>query len=137
LRLELVAYTPNIETMIATSMLITTSGAQPGTLYDRLLNRPGKVKEVVGRAEAQHGNILEHNRLVWMLEATDGEVLEATLDTSYLTFTRLDGNRWLLSGNLRAAIEYAQEKKTPLTEAIAASVKRVAPDIRFLEHEER
>jgi hypothetical protein len=137
LRLELVAHTPNIETMIATSMLTTTSGAQPGTLYDRLLNRPGKVKEVVGRAEVQHGNILEHNRLVWLLEATDGEVLEATLDTSYLTFTRLDGNRWLLSGNLRAAVEYAQKKKTPLTEAIAASVKRVAPDIRFLEHEER
>ncbi len=136
MRLELVAHTPNVETMIATSMLTTTSGAQPGTLYDRLINRPGKVKEVVGRAEVQHGNILEHNRLVWLLEATDSEVLEATLDTSYLTFTRLDENRWLLSGNLRAVVEYAQKKKTPFTDALAASVKSVAPDIRFLEHEE-
>ena len=136
MRLELVAHTPNVETMIATSMLTTTSGAQPGTLYDRLINRPGKVKEVVGRAEVQHGNILEHNRLVWLLEATDSEVLEATLDTSYLTFTRLDENRWLLSGNLRAAVEYAQKRKTPFTDALAASVTSVAPDIRFLEHEE-
>jgi hypothetical protein len=132
LRLELVAHTPNVETMIATSMLTTTSGAQPSTLYDRLLNKPGKVKEIVGRAEVQHGNILEHNRLVWLLEATDDEVLEATLDTSFLTFTRLSENKWLLSGNLRTVVEYAQRKKTPFTEALAATAKNVAPYIRFL-----
>jgi len=135
LRLELVAHTPNVETMIATSMLTTTSGAQPSTLYDRLLNKPGKVKEIVGRAEVQHGNILEHNRLVWLLEATDGEVLETTLDTSFLTFTKLSENKWLLSGNLRTVVEYAQRKKTPLTDALAASAKNVAPDIRFLEED--
>jgi hypothetical protein len=136
LRLELVANTPNTETMIAASMLTTTSGAQPGTLFDRLLNRPGKVKDVVGRAEVQHGNILEHNRLVWMLEATNGEVLEAALDTSFLTFTRLDEGLWLLSGNLRAIIEYSQRKKTPLTDALVASAKSVAPNLKFLEDEE-
>lgn len=136
MRLELVAHTPNVETMIATSMLTTTSGAQPGILYDRLLNRPGKVKEVVGRAEVQHGNILEHNRLIWLLEATDGEVLEASLGTRFLTFTRLDEKRWLLSGNLRAALEYAQQEKTPFTDALAASVKCVAPGIRLLERDE-
>lgn len=135
MRLELVAHTPNVETMIATSMLTTTSGAQPSTLYDRLLNKPGKVKEIVGRAEVQHGNILEHNRLVWLLEATDGEVLETTLDTSFLTFTKLSENKWLLSGNLRTVVEYAQRKKTPLTDALAASAKNVAPDIRFLEED--
>lgn len=135
MRLELVAHTPNVETMIATSMLTTTSGAQPSTLYDRLLNKPDKVKEIVGRAEVQHGNILEHNRLVWLLEATDGEVLETTLDTSFLTFTKLSENKWLLSGNLRTVVEYAQRKKTPLTDALAASAKNVAPDIRFLEED--
>jgi hypothetical protein len=135
LRLELVANTPNVETMIATSMLTTTSGAQPSTLYDRLLNKPGKVKEIVGRAEVQHGNILEHNRLVWLLEATEDEVLEATLDTSFLKFTRLDENQWLLSGNLRTVVEYAQRKKTPLTDALVVTAKNVAPDIRFLEEE--
>ena len=138
MKLELVAHTPNVETMIATSMLTTTSGAQPSTLHDRLLTKPEKVREVVGRAEVQHGNILEHNRLVWILEATSDEVLEATLDTSFLTFTRLDEMRWLVSGNLRAVVEYAQNRKTPLTDALVASVKAVAPDIhRFLEDEKR
>ena len=134
MKLELVAHTPNVETMIATSMLTTTSGAQPSTLYDRLLTKPEKVREVVSRAEVQHGNILEHNRLVWKLEATDDEVLEATLDTRFLNFTRLGETRWLVSGNLRAVVEYAQSRKTPLTAALMASVKDVAPNVYgFLE----
>jgi hypothetical protein len=134
LKLELVVHTPNVETMIATSMLITTSGAQPSTLYDMLLTKPEKVREVVGRVEVQHGNILEHNRLVWLLEATDDEVLEATLDTKFLNFTRLGETRWLVSGNLRAVVEYAQSRKTPLTAALAASVKDIAPNVYgFLE----
>ena len=134
MKLELVVHTPNVETMIATSMLTTTSGAQPSTLYDRLLTKPEKVREVVGRVEVQHGNILEHNRLVWLLEATDDEVLEATLDTRFLNFTRLGETRWLVSGNLRAVVEYAQSRKTPLTAALMASVKDVAPNVYgFLE----
>jgi len=133
LRLELVAHTPDVETVIATSMLTTTSGAQPGTLYDRLLARPGKVREVVGRAEVQHGNIMEHNRLVWLLEALDGEVLEAALDTRFLTFTRLEEGRWLVSGNLRAVVEYHQRRKTPLTDALAVSARTIAPNLKFLE----
>lgn len=137
MRLELVVHTPNVETVIATSMLTTTSGAQPGTLYDRLLARPEKVKEVVGRAEVQHGNILEHNCLVWLLEATDGEVLEAALDTRFLAFTRLGEGRWLLSGNLRALVEYARQRKTPLTDALVESARSVAPDLSFLEGSER
>lgn len=134
MKLELVVHTPNVETMIATSMLTTTSGAQPSTLYDRLLSKPEKVREVVGRVEVQHGNILEHNRLIWLLEATDDEVLEATLDTRFLNFTRLGETRWLVSGNLRAVVEYAQSRKTPLTAALMASVKDVAPNVYgFLE----
>ncbi len=138
MKLELVAHTPNVETMIATSMLTTTSGAQPSALYDRLLNKPEKVRGLVGRAEVQHGNILEHNRLVWELEATGDEVLEATLDTKFLTFMRLGETRWLVSGNLRAVVEYAQQRKTPLTDALVASFRDVAPNVHgFLEDKER
>ncbi len=137
MKLELLAHTPNLETMIATSMLTTTSGAQPSVLYQRLLNKPDKVRDIVGRAEVQHGNILEHNRLVWLLEATDGEVLEAALGTRFLTFTRLDESRWLLSGNLRAVVEYARQEKTRLTDLLIKTVGSVAPDLQFLEDEER
>ncbi|MBN2336122.1 hypothetical protein JXL21_11230 [Candidatus Bathyarchaeota archaeon] len=129
MKLRLVVHTPNVEAMVATSMLTTTSGAQPSTLYDRLQTKPDKVNEVVGRVEVQHGNILEHNRLVWELEATDKTVMEAMLDTRFLTFTRLADERWLVSGNLRTVVEYAQSKKSPFTDALMASIKEVAPTV--------
>ena len=70
MRLNLISYSPNIETLIATSMLTTTSGAQPSILFERLKERPEKVQEIVERVEVQHGNILEHNRLMWDRNAT-------------------------------------------------------------------
>ena len=110
-------------------MLTTTSGAQPSTLYDRLQRKPEKVTEIVGRVEVQHGNILEHNRLVWELEAPERTVMEAMLDTRVLAFTRLADDRWLVSGNLRAVVEYAQSSKSPLADALAASIREVSPAI--------
>jgi len=129
LRITLVAHTPDVEVMVAASMLTTTSGAQPSTLHERLQANPEKVREVVGRLEVQHGNVLEHNRLIWVLEATRDEVMDVMLDTRYLTFTKLDRNRWIMSGNLRAVAEYAHKKDTEFTGKLVESLKEVAPTI--------
>jgi len=51
MKLHLITHSPNIETMIATSMLTTTSGAMPSTLYNRLSVKPEKVADIVGRIE--------------------------------------------------------------------------------------
>ena len=48
MKLSLIANSPDMETMIATSMLTTTSGAMPSTLYDRLKAKPEKVADIVG-----------------------------------------------------------------------------------------
>jgi len=129
LRLTLVAHTPHVEAMVAVSMLTTTSGAQPSTLHDRLVANPEKVKEVAGRLEVQHGNVMEHNRLVWLVEATDDEVMEAMLDARYLAFTRLGDDRWLMSGNLRAVAEYAGQRDTEFAGKLVESVKDAAPTV--------
>lgn len=129
MRITLVAHTPDVEVMVAASMLTTTSGAQPSTLHERLQANPEKVREVVGRLEVQHGNVLEHNRLIWVLEATRDEVMDVMLDTRYLTFTKLDCNRWLMSGNLRAVAEYAHKKDTEFTGKLVESMKEAAPTI--------
>ncbi|MCW4048688.1 MAG: hypothetical protein NWE89_03020 [Candidatus Bathyarchaeota archaeon] len=129
MNLRLITSTSDIETMIATSMLTTTSGALPSRLYERLKVNPDKVKDILGRVEVQHGNILEHNRLIWELEATDPEVMEIILDTRFLTFTRLNEGRWLVSGDLRTVAEYAQSKSSEFTEALTRSIKDVAPNI--------
>ncbi|OGD45035.1 hypothetical protein A3K69_07155 [Candidatus Bathyarchaeota archaeon RBG_16_57_9] len=129
MRIELVAHTPDVEAMVAVSMLTTTSGAQPSTLHERLLANPVKVGEVVGRLEVQHGNVLEHNRLVWLVEATRDEALDVMLDTRFLTFTGLGGDRWLMSGNLRAVAEYASRKETEFTRRLVDSLREAAPTI--------
>ena len=127
MKLRLLTSTPEIETVIATSMLTTTSGALPSKLYERLRSNPEKVKEIVARVEAQHGSILEHNRFVWELEASPEEVNEIFLDTGFLTFTKLSDKLWLLSGNLRTIVEYTQLKNNELTQELVNSISEAVP----------
>lgn len=129
MKLDLVSYTPEVETLIATAMLTTTSGAKPSTLFRRLKENPEKVRNVVERLEVQHGSILEHNRLDWVLEATDGEVLDILLNCRFFAVTKLGDGRWLLSANLRTVVEFIGERKDPFAEALAESVRLVAPTI--------
>lgn len=137
MKLRLVSFSPDIETMIATSMLTTTSGALPSTLFDRLKSKPEKVADIVGRVEVQHGNILEHNRLVWSLEASNEEVLEIMLKTKFLNFTEHDGN-WVVSGNLRSIIELHQDESTEFTRSLVETVKVASPRVyEFIRRSEK
>jgi hypothetical protein len=129
-KLDLVYHTPDAETLIATAMLTTTSGVKPSTLYNRLKEKKGRVAEVVGRLEAQHGSTLEHNRLIWLLEAAEGEVLELALRSRFLTLTKLGDDRWLMSANLRTIVELASEDD-PFFETLAVSIREVAPNLNI------
>ena len=128
MKLDLVYHTSDVETLIATAMLTTTSGAKPSTLYNRLKDRSGRVAEVVGRLEAQHGSTMEHNRLVWLLEASEGEVLDLALRSRFLALTRLGDDRWLLSANLRTVIELAGGDD-PFARSLTESIHEVAPGL--------
>lgn len=130
MKLDLIYHTPDVETLIATAMLTTTSGARPSTLYNRLREKKKRVAEVVGRLEAQHGSTLEHNRLVWLLDAAEGEVLEIALRSRFFTLTELGDDRWLLSANLRTVVELAVEDD-PFAKSLAASIHEVAPNLNF------
>lgn len=125
MRLELVTHTTDIEAMIATAVLTTTSKSKPSALFRRLKKDPERVANILGRIEVQHGSVLDHNRLCWRMEATDTEVLEVLLRHRFFSFTRLDGSDWLLSSNLRTAIRYVQENEgDPFSEALIGSISR-------------
>ncbi len=128
MNLRLIASTPAVETIIATAMLTTTSGAPPSTLFHRLSANPKKVAEVVERLEVQHGSILEHNRLNWFLEASEGEVLKILLTNRFFTFTRLSSNQWLVSANLRTVLE-SQAIRGDFSRLLLESISGVAPSI--------
>ena len=130
MRLELICHTPDVETLIATAMLTTTSGAQPSTLYRRLKNNSEEVRTAVGRLELQHGSILEHNRFTWTLEATEGEVLRIILENRFFTFTPIGECKWLVSANLRTILEYSEKKRDGFGAALVDSVKELAPSLK-------
>lgn len=126
--LRLLASTPAVETIIATAMLTTTSEAAPSTLFHRLSTNPEKVTELVERLEVQHGSILEHNRMNWFLETSEGEVLKILLINRFFTFTRLSSNRWLVSANLRTVLE-SQAMGGDFARLLLESISGVAPSI--------
>lgn len=128
MKLDLVYHTADVETLIATAMLTTTSGANPTTLFNRLKKKKERVADVVGRLEAQHGSILEHNRLVWLMEAAESRVLDLALRSRFLTITRLGDDRWLLSANLRTVVELAGDDD-PFSRSLAESIQDVAPNL--------
>jgi hypothetical protein len=122
LRLELVSHTTDINAIIATAVLTTTSKSNPTTLFRRLKENPERVARVLSRIEVQHGSILEHNRLCWRFEASDDEVLEILLKHRFLSFTRLDGSSWLVSSNFRTVVRYIQENDDRFSRALMASI---------------
>jgi hypothetical protein len=127
LRLELVAFTPDLERLVVTAMLTTTSGAGPSALFRGLGGKPDRVAEVVGGLESQHGSVLEHNRLVWLLEASGEEVLGLLLGSRFLQVSRMSGGSWLLSGNLRSVLELAERGGGEIADALVRSIGEVAP----------
>jgi hypothetical protein len=131
-KLELICHTPDVETLIATAMFTTTSGAQPSTLYKLMKNDPKKARRAVGRLELQHGSILEHNRFTWTLEATEGEVLGIMLENRFFNFTPIGENKWIMSANLRAILEYSEKKRDVFGDALVDSVRELAPSLKAL-----
>jgi hypothetical protein len=106
LLIRLLTSTPRMEALIATAMLTTTGNAVPSTLFYNLSTNPERVSRIVERLEVQHGSILEHNRLIWLIEAEDSEVMEVLLSNRFFNFTKLSLKKWLMSANLRAVLEY-------------------------------
>lgn len=129
LKLQIVAVTADLEVLVATAALTTTSGAQPSILYEKLLLNPEKTADIVSRIEVQHGSIMEHNRLAWVLEAKEKEVLAVLLKNRFFNFTRLTPEKWLVSGNLRTVLEYTASNESELSFALIESIRNLAPHI--------
>jgi len=104
MRMKLVAVSPDVETIIATAMLTTSSKREPSDIFERLRERPDRVEKLLKKVILKHGSILEHNRLVFLAEGGENEVLELLLADRFFEVSRLPGGRWLLSCNLRTLI---------------------------------
>ena len=129
MKLELLTHTPHIEAIIAVSMLTTTSGDKPTELFNRLKENPEHVTKILNRLETQHGSILEHNRIVWLLEASEREVLDLLLINKFFNVTELGDQRWLISANLRTLVELISAESGPILEELSSTLEKLSPTL--------
>ncbi|MBS7620403.1 hypothetical protein KEJ21_07160 [Candidatus Bathyarchaeota archaeon] len=129
LKTKLLYSTPHLETLIATAILTTTSPMKPSKLFKLLLENPEKTSQLLRRIETHHGSILEHNRVYWIVEADDSEVLNVLLCNRFFTFTRIEKSRWLMSANLRSIIDLHRACGSKFSSEIIKSLAEVVPNI--------
>jgi hypothetical protein len=129
LRLKLLSYTPDIEAIIATALLTTSTPSGPSEIYRRLSGDPEKVRALLDRVELHHGSLLEHNKLCWLLEASRDEVLELLIKRHYFYATPLGESRWLLSSNLRTALTYANRYRDRFSDALMETLRDIVPNL--------
>lgn len=127
MKLELMSFTPHLEEIIATAVLTTTTGSAPSKIIQRLSKNPEKIKQVLEGLQLQHGSVLEHNRINWLMEASSSEVLDLLLVSRFLRATKLRDEFWLLSANLRTVVEVVTSERGPLRDALLDSMKVFAP----------
>ena len=129
MKLEFLTHTPHIEALIAASMLTTTTGDKPSKIFIRLKARPEQVSKILNRLETQHGSILEHNRVVWFLEASEREVLDLLLSSKFLNITELGEERWLISANVRTVVELLSTESGPFCNELACTLEKISPTL--------
>jgi len=130
LRIKLLASTPDVEVLVAAAALTTSSRREPSEIFRDLRARKEKVEKILAGLMLKHGSVLEHNRLVFLAEADEGEVLDLLLASKFFEVSRLGRCKWLLSCNLRTIIELlASERGLPdgVREAFSGCLKEVAP----------
>ena len=132
MEMRLLAATPDAELLIAVAMLTTSSDEGPSDIYITLRGDEKRVHKLLRRLILKHGSVLEHNRLVFLAEAEEGEVLALLLANRFFEVSRLGERRWLLSCNLRTVLEaLSSEDRERLPEgareALITALRQVAP----------
>ena len=129
MKLQLIGFTPRLEEVLATAVLTTTAGSTPSKVFSRVSGDPKRVKSLIEGLQLQHGSVLEHNRIDWLLEASDKEAFNLLLRSKFFNLTRLEEGLWLLSANLRTIVEYVTAEDGPMRDALFDSMKEFAPTI--------
>ena len=132
MEMRLLAATPDVELLIATAMLTTSSDETPADIYVALKGDERRVHKLLRRLILKHGSVLEHNRLVFLAEAEEGEMLSLLLANRFFEVSRLGERRWLRSCNLRTVLEVLSSEgreRLPegVREALTTALRQVAP----------
>ena len=109
--------------------MTTTMKSAPSRVFGNLLRNPERVKGLIERLPLQHKSVLEHNRVNWLLEASDRDVIDILLWSKFFDLTRLGGGLWLLSTNLKEIVRFIVSEEGPTRDALLNSMKTFAPNM--------
>ena len=83
------------------------------------------LKTAVGRG---HRSVLEHNRALWLVErVSEREILRQCMGCKFLEISRLGGDSWILSANLRTVLELAESGRNELIDKLVESMRNISP----------
>ncbi len=141
LHARLVAYEPDLERVCAAAMRSCYS-PHPGyelfthtdpdrTLEGEKVFDPERISGLLKRAlELGHYDILEHNSITWLTEASEEEILTLLNSSKFIETSRLDEKRWLITTNLRVLVELARgDKQSTMTRELVSSLTIAAPNV--------
>jgi len=127
MKLQLIGFTPHLEEIVATAILTTTTRSTPSKIFRNLTRDSERVKSLIERLSLQHRSVLEHNRVNYLFEASDREVLDILLWSKFFDLTRLTGELWLMSTDLKEIVRYVLSKKGSMRDALLVSMEAFAP----------
>lgn len=150
LHARLVAYEPDLERVCAAAMRSCYS-PHPGyqlfthtnpdkTLDGEKVFDDERISGLLKRAlELGHYDILEHNSITWIAEASGEEILTLLNSSKFFETSRLDEKRWLITTNLRVLVELARSNtQSSLSRELVSSLAIAAPNVSsFLSAEEK
>ena len=94
--------------------------------------RKERVQKILKGIILKHGTVLEHNRLVFLAEADEHEILTTLLANRFFEVTKLGERTWLISCSLRIALSVLMDNPDVpegLREGLSEALKEVAPTI--------
>ena len=128
MRLKLLAVSPEVEAVIATAMLTTSSKRKPHEIFEDLRKRPDRVEKLLRKMILKHGSVLEHNRLVFLAEGSEEEILELLLTDRFFEVSRLGEGKWLVSCNLRTLVSaLADDLPGEVRKAFSEALRTASP----------
>src|SRR5690242_5053586 len=80
--------------------------------------------------ELGHYDILEHNSITWLVEASEKDILSLLSSSKIFEMSRIDEDRWIATTNLRVLVALPRSKHpTSLTKELLATLDTAAPNI--------
>lgn len=80
--------------------------------------------------ELGHYDILEHNSITWLVDASEKDILSLLDSSKFFETSQVDEERWIVTTNLRVLVELARAtNQPPLSRELVATLVTAAPNI--------